>query len=99
MLGYDGEMMHFLPLIGENYRAYTRRYPNILQIKSSNSSIESDDFSILFDNQIFRQPDDNLSWQNLPQRYDIMRGRGSPGAQGIPHQKPKSYQLQEVHEI
>lgn len=30
---------------------------------------------------------------------DIMRGRGSPGAQGIPHQKPKSYQLQEVHEI
>ena len=29
----------------------------------------------------------------------IMRGRASPGAQGIPHQKPKSYQLQEVHEI
>ena len=31
--------------------------------------------------------------------YEDMRGRGSPGAQGIPHQKPKSYQLQEVHEI
>ena len=61
MLGYDGEMMYFLPFVGEKYRACARKYPNILQIKSSVSDIEPDDFLIIFGNTIFRQPDDNLS--------------------------------------
>ena len=34
-----------------------------------------------------------------PERHHPERGRSPAGAQGIPHQKPKSYQLQEVHEI
>lgn len=40
-----------------------------------------------------------MSLTNRPKRYDIMRGRGPAGAQGIPHQKPKSHQLQEVHAV
>ena len=61
MLGYDGEMMYILPFIGENFCVHTRKYHNYLQEKSSDSAIEPDDFSILFDNKIFHQPDDNLS--------------------------------------
>ena len=53
--------MYILPFIGENFCVHTRKYHNYLQEKSSDSAIEPDDFSILFDNKIFRQPDDNLS--------------------------------------
>ena len=53
--------MYILPFIGENCYVYTRKYQNYLQEKSSDSAMEPDDFTILFDNTIFRQLDNNSS--------------------------------------
>src|SRR5699024_7605515 len=47
------KMMYFYHLLVKKYHVRTINYQNNLQIKSSDSAIEPDDFFILFDNKIF----------------------------------------------
>ena len=97
----------FLPFISATPYFGCRNLPNILHYKPSASSLKSDGFLILICNIISRQPDDNLSWQNLPQRHDFIGVRdaapagsaqagrgweGATGCQGTHHSRALPHQ-------